>query len=284
VKDAAGEEDKPIKLEIRSSVLDLDGSEQISRLRIIGVPDGVELSVGVNNGDGSWDVPPSELDQLELNLPGFASEDFELTVEVTTEDGESSNTKTASISVEVQNNTLNSVISVAQQAEVDQQLEELQSQSGGQAEQPFTNPDSSYDFESAYNEIADLSKQVSDLSSGEIWNNAGFEAMNTAFEDIRESLSESPATQADVDTPSSSIEFESFEIPERNDLAIQEFEEFATDDLSEFVVSVDGFESEQVEIGTANMTVAALLLLCTKREDSRKKLRDFGKNKRQKKR
>ncbi|HAT51322.1 MAG TPA: hypothetical protein DCS88_13465, partial [Alphaproteobacteria bacterium] len=53
VADSAGVEDQSIALDLSAVLNDTDGSESLS-ITISGVPDGAELSAGIQNADGSW--------------------------------------------------------------------------------------------------------------------------------------------------------------------------------------------------------------------------------------
>ncbi|MFD1108546.1 hypothetical protein [Pseudoroseomonas ludipueritiae] len=67
--DAVGREDQPIALDLGAVLADRDGSEILS-LALEGLPPGARLSAGINNGDGSWTLAPSQLAGLTLTPPG----------------------------------------------------------------------------------------------------------------------------------------------------------------------------------------------------------------------
>jgi hypothetical protein len=73
-----GLEDATIPLNISASLADMDGSETLS-IVIEGLPEGTQLSAGVNNGDGSWTLSGPQLHGLTLTPPGNWSGDMPLT-------------------------------------------------------------------------------------------------------------------------------------------------------------------------------------------------------------
>ncbi|MHC8494828.1 hypothetical protein ACTU44_19190 [Thalassospira sp. SM2505] len=98
VSDASGREDNAIALDIDTELL--DGSESIS-VTITGVPDGAELSAGTNNGDGTWTLDPSELEGLTITPPEDFSGEIDLSVLVSTTDGDDTAVVMEDIKVEV---------------------------------------------------------------------------------------------------------------------------------------------------------------------------------------
>ncbi|MDO9713981.1 tandem-95 repeat protein [Paracraurococcus lichenis] len=78
--DVAGREDQPITLDLSASLVDRDGSEALSVV-ISGLPEGARLSAGVNNGDGSWTLTPTQLPGLTLTPPGNWSGNMALTMQ-----------------------------------------------------------------------------------------------------------------------------------------------------------------------------------------------------------
>ncbi len=103
VSNASGFEDTTIELDISSSLTDTDGSESLS-LVVSNVPDGASLSAGVDNGDGSWTLSPSELDGLSITPPSDFSGSFDLDVAaVSTEaDGDSATSAASTLTVNVE--------------------------------------------------------------------------------------------------------------------------------------------------------------------------------------
>ena len=57
-----------VPLDISAQLGDLDGSEELT-VTISGVPEGVTLSGGQNNGDGSWTLSGDDLQDLTMTLP-----------------------------------------------------------------------------------------------------------------------------------------------------------------------------------------------------------------------
>ncbi|WP_417846363.1 beta strand repeat-containing protein, partial [Thalassospira povalilytica] len=99
VSDASGREDSAIALDIDTELL--DGSESIS-VKITGVPDGATLSAGTNNGDGSWTLSPDQLEGLTITpAPDFSGE-IDLSVLVSTTDGDDTTVVMEEIKVDVE--------------------------------------------------------------------------------------------------------------------------------------------------------------------------------------
>ncbi|WP_417803930.1 hypothetical protein [Thalassospira lucentensis] len=84
VANASGAEDSAIALNIDTELL--DGSESLS-ITISGVPDGATLSAGTDNGDGTWSLSSDQLDGLTITPADNFSGEIDLTVSVTTTDG-----------------------------------------------------------------------------------------------------------------------------------------------------------------------------------------------------
>jgi hypothetical protein len=79
VHDAAGTEDGSITLDLSAALTDTDGSEVLSVV-IEGLPEGARLSKGINNGDGSWTLTPSQLAGLMVTPPADWSGTMNLTM------------------------------------------------------------------------------------------------------------------------------------------------------------------------------------------------------------
>ncbi len=79
VHDAAGKEDGTIALDLSAALTDTDGSEVLSVV-IEGLPEGARLSKGINNGDGSWTLTPSQLSGLTVTPPADWSGTMNLTM------------------------------------------------------------------------------------------------------------------------------------------------------------------------------------------------------------
>jgi len=79
VHDAAGQEDRPVALNLSAALTDMDGSEVLS-IVISGLPEGARLSAGLNNGDGSWTLTPAQLSGLTLTPPADWSGSVSLTL------------------------------------------------------------------------------------------------------------------------------------------------------------------------------------------------------------
>jgi hypothetical protein len=77
---ASGTEDAPVPLAISAGVADADGSEELVRVVIAGLPAGARLSAGMAQPDGSWVLAPGELTGLALVPAEHWSGDASLTV------------------------------------------------------------------------------------------------------------------------------------------------------------------------------------------------------------
>ncbi|MCA3589377.1 MAG: hypothetical protein IOC90_15285, partial [Methylocystis sp.] len=101
----SAEEDSRIALTgLSAALVDADGSETLSAIRIAGVPaggsfcDAAGLVRGANNGDGSWSFAPSDLAGLHFQPPLNLHGAFNLTFEATSREGASGETATAASS------------------------------------------------------------------------------------------------------------------------------------------------------------------------------------------
>lgn len=95
--DGSGSSAVSVKLDIASSLGDLDGSETLS-LKMSGLPAGGVLSAGTDNGDGSWSLTAAQLSGLKLTAT--VSSGFTVHVEATATDSDGSTaTKQADIDV-----------------------------------------------------------------------------------------------------------------------------------------------------------------------------------------
>jgi len=101
--DSAGEP-VIVALDVNAALTDVDGSEALS-IEVSGVPGGAVLSVGTDNGDGTWTLlgdDLSDLDNLTLTLPqGSALDDFELGVTANSSELETGEAATTSATIDV---------------------------------------------------------------------------------------------------------------------------------------------------------------------------------------
>ncbi|PMO37145.1 polymer-forming cytoskeletal family protein [Vibrio sp. 10N.222.52.B12] len=95
-----GTEDTPVPLDIDAALTDTDGSENLSIL-IEDVPEGSALSVGVDNGDGTWSLQPGELEGLEFIPSADFNGDVTLTVNAISTDVDTGTTATATQDVTI---------------------------------------------------------------------------------------------------------------------------------------------------------------------------------------
>jgi len=98
VSDASGDEDTNIALDIDAGLS--DASEVLS-VTVSGVPDGATLSAGTDNGDGTWTLSVGDLDGLTIKPADDYSGSFDLSVTVTSADGEDTSSVTDAITVDV---------------------------------------------------------------------------------------------------------------------------------------------------------------------------------------
>ncbi|MFC3127674.1 hypothetical protein ACFOD4_21635 [Pseudoroseomonas globiformis] len=77
---ASGAEDSAILLPVHAALADTDGSEQLLRLVIEGVPAGATLSAGTHQGGGRWIVPAASMEGLHLTPPPHFSGTIALSV------------------------------------------------------------------------------------------------------------------------------------------------------------------------------------------------------------
>jgi len=101
-RSASGSEDRAIALSISTGLTDSDGSEQLTGVTLSGVPTGAVLSAGTDNGDGTWTVAQNELAGLTITPPADSSDDFTLSLSVSSVDSSGSiATGTAQLPVRV---------------------------------------------------------------------------------------------------------------------------------------------------------------------------------------
>ncbi|MBC04980.1 tandem-95 repeat protein, partial [Thalassospira sp.] len=99
VSDASGAEDSAIALDIDTELL--DGSENLA-ITIEGVPDGATLSAGTDNGDGTWTLSADQLEGLTITPAENFSGDIDLSVLVSTTDGDDTAVVMQNLTVEVE--------------------------------------------------------------------------------------------------------------------------------------------------------------------------------------
>ncbi|WP_286791519.1 beta strand repeat-containing protein, partial [Thalassospira sp. UBA4513] len=99
VSDASGAEDSAIALDIDTELL--DGSENLA-ITIEGVPDGATLSAGTDNGDGTWTLSADQLEGLTLTPAENFSGEIDLSVLVSTTDGDDTAVVMQNLTVDVE--------------------------------------------------------------------------------------------------------------------------------------------------------------------------------------
>ncbi|MEX2450074.1 MAG: cadherin-like domain-containing protein, partial [Rhodospirillales bacterium] len=95
--DVFGDEDTAIALDISAGLTDTDGSETLS-VTVAGIPAGAMLSLGSDNGDGSWTISSAAdlaaLNTLTLTPPQNFAGDMNLSVTSTATEDDSGDTET----------------------------------------------------------------------------------------------------------------------------------------------------------------------------------------------
>ena len=81
---ASGPENTAISLNIQSALTD---ASETHIIQINDVPEGAELSAGHDNGDGTWNITPEELDGLTVTPPKDYSGSFDLSITSQSIDG-----------------------------------------------------------------------------------------------------------------------------------------------------------------------------------------------------
>src|SRR6185312_9202295 len=82
----SGNEDQAIALPLIQAALSEADADAVLSVTLTGVPDGVTLSAGIHNADGSWTLTPAQLAGLTLTSDGEVQH-FNVTVTATTVDG-----------------------------------------------------------------------------------------------------------------------------------------------------------------------------------------------------
>gem|GEM_PF-712768 len=98
---ASGAEDSQIALDLSISPVDLDGSEENLDILVKDVPDGAQLSAGINHGDGTWTVAHDAIDDLKITPPKDSADDFTLTFDVRSTEKQSGHSTLTSFVVPV---------------------------------------------------------------------------------------------------------------------------------------------------------------------------------------
>ncbi|WNJ98133.1 LamG-like jellyroll fold domain-containing protein [Thalassospiraceae bacterium LMO-JJ14] len=89
-------------LDIEGSLVDVDGSETLS-FEVRGLPDGVELSAGQSDGNGTWMLGTGDLEGLTMTVDSSVSENFSIEVVAigTENDGDSAESSVVALEIEV---------------------------------------------------------------------------------------------------------------------------------------------------------------------------------------
>ena len=100
-------EDTVIALDISPQLADTDGSESITAITITGVPTGASLSLGTDNGNGTWTITDpadlADLANLTITPPANSNVDFSLGVTATSteNDGDSATSTVATLNIDL---------------------------------------------------------------------------------------------------------------------------------------------------------------------------------------
>ena len=89
-------------LDIEGTLVDIDGSETLS-FEVRGLPQGVTLSAGHNDGNGTWSLVSGDLEGLTMTVDPSVSDDFSIeVVAIGTEDnGDSAESQVVSLEIDV---------------------------------------------------------------------------------------------------------------------------------------------------------------------------------------
>ncbi|MGJ3259318.1 MAG: LamG-like jellyroll fold domain-containing protein [Rhodospirillales bacterium] len=98
----SGDDTLVYDLDIEGSLNDVDGSETLS-FQVRGLPDGVTLSAGQSDGNGTWTLGPDDLSGLTMTVGESVSDDFSIeVVAVSTEDdGDTEESRVVSLEIDV---------------------------------------------------------------------------------------------------------------------------------------------------------------------------------------
>jgi len=99
-QNANGQEDTAVALRIGAALVDTDGSETLSII-ISNVPNGASFSAGINNGDGTWTLMPSQLVGLSFTPPLHSSGMYSLTVTAVSAENGTTATTSAGMNVTI---------------------------------------------------------------------------------------------------------------------------------------------------------------------------------------
>ncbi|MEQ8321211.1 MAG: LamG-like jellyroll fold domain-containing protein [Rhodospirillales bacterium] len=89
-------------LDIEGTLVDVDGSESLS-FEVRGLPNGVTLSAGQSDGNGTWSLSTADLEGLTMTVDPSVSEDFSIEVVAidTENDGDSAESPVVSLDIDV---------------------------------------------------------------------------------------------------------------------------------------------------------------------------------------
>jgi len=93
--DVIGDEDSAISLDVSAALRDLDGGNETLSITISGVPDGAVLSVGTNNGNGTWTLTLGQLAGLTITPGENYNGSFDLSVTATSTEANGSKSSTS---------------------------------------------------------------------------------------------------------------------------------------------------------------------------------------------
>ncbi|MBL4693738.1 MAG: hypothetical protein JKY92_10495, partial [Magnetovibrio sp.] len=88
-------------ISIETGLSDTDGSESLSDVTVSGIPDGATFSAGTDNGDGTWTMTEGDLNGLTLDVDSAVSQDFSITVSVTSTEASNGDAATSTSTIDV---------------------------------------------------------------------------------------------------------------------------------------------------------------------------------------
>jgi large repetitive protein len=99
--DATGLEDQAVALSLSAALSDIDGSESLSDITISGVPTGVSLSAGTDQGGGVYVLTAAQTSGLTAQMAANESGVFSLTLSATSTEAENGDTATTTGTLDV---------------------------------------------------------------------------------------------------------------------------------------------------------------------------------------
>jgi hypothetical protein len=282
--DGQGQEHDPIALDIKATMLDADGSEEIASVLVKDIPAAAELSAGTRLENGDWLLTADELHGLTVQFDQLGNAGFNLTVEITTVDGDAQRVQSETLSVDVKNDVV--VGTMFQQLLAGEQIVENPELASIDYSAKEVVKDSVVDSQlapaTASSSAASLGEFATVGSDGGVseWDSPEWDAVQSeldsgAFDNQssegQNSNSESGVEQAETAQPMFLMGLES------PDQLVAEDRIFESDQLATQLLELDNWDQLAEVDGdrsTARLTAASLLGLFTIKEDKRRKLKE----------